>query len=151
MENNKYLNGKIYKITNNLNNDIYIGSTCQNLKQRFQCHIRRYKQFINNKTNKLTVFDLFIKYGVNNCKIELIELYNCNSKNELELKEGYYIKNNNCVNKYIAGRSKQQYRIDNKEKIKNNKKIYYIKNKDIIKEKIKIKKLKLNNFNDDNR
>ncbi len=30
--------GKIYKVTNDYNNDIYIGSTCDTLKSRFRKH-----------------------------------------------------------------------------------------------------------------
>ena len=36
-----------------------------------------------------------------NEEIELVENYPCNSKEELEKKEGEYIKNNECVNKLL--------------------------------------------------
>ena len=41
-----YANGKIYKIIDNTNNNIYYGSTCQKLKERKAQHIRGYKQYL---------------------------------------------------------------------------------------------------------
>jgi hypothetical protein len=40
--------------------------------------------------------------------IELIEDFPCNSKKELHRQEGVYIRNNDCVNKCIAGRPKEE-------------------------------------------
>ena len=36
-----YTKGKIYKITNDFNNDIYVGSTCDTLVKRFSNHKRK--------------------------------------------------------------------------------------------------------------
>ena len=36
----EYSQGKIYKITNDYNDDIYIGSTCDSLAKRFSTHKR---------------------------------------------------------------------------------------------------------------
>ena len=71
-------------------------------------------------------FDIFEKYGIENCKFFLVELYPCKSKEELEAREGYYIRNYDCVNKYIHGRTSKQYYNDNKNKLKE----FYINNKD---------------------
>ena len=112
-----YKNGKIYKITDIAYTKCYIGSTAQPLSKRFSKHKTDYKVWLNGKRNKVSVFDLFEEYGVENCKIELIENYECNSRNELERKEGEHIKNTDCVNKVIAGRTMKQYQQDNKETI----------------------------------
>ena len=56
--------------------------------------------------------------------IELIELFPCNSKEELNKKEGEHIRTNNCVNKLIAGRTDFEYRKENKEQIKHKMKEY---------------------------
>jgi hypothetical protein len=42
---------------------------------------------------------------------------------ELDKREGEHIRNNNCINKYIAGRTMKEYYEDNKEKIKQDMKI----------------------------
>tara|TARA_R110000823_G_C15701201_1_gene476481 strand:+ start:184 stop:606 length:423 start_codon:yes stop_codon:yes gene_type:complete len=64
-----------------------------------------------------------------NVKIELIELYPCNSKDELNKREGELIRSMDCVNKNIAGRTYKEYYVENKE--------YYKKYNEDHKEKIK--------------
>jgi adenylate kinase family enzyme len=112
---NKYAKGKIYKITDIGYNECYYGSTYNLLCKRMDTHRRNYKCYKNGKYHYVTIFSLFDKYGVENCKIELVELYPCGSKNELEMREGWYIQNNECVNKCVMGRTKKQWEEDNKE------------------------------------
>ena len=117
-----YSNGKIYKIepiVEHEEEEIYVGSTTkQYLSQRMDNHRRCFKSWKSGKTNKLTVFDLFDKYGIDNCKIYLLESVNANSKDELLAKEGHYIKTLKCVNRCIAGRTIKEYNNDNLDKIK---------------------------------
>ena len=122
-----YSKGKIYKIINTQNEIIYIGSTIQKLSCRFCKHTH--------------------KGGGN--KIILIENFSCNSKEELVQKEQDYIDQyNNLLNKQRAYNSKEynkncklkydkKYRINNKEKIKEQNKEYRIKNLDKLKERKK--------------
>ena len=60
---------------------------------------------------------LFNKYGVEQCFIELVESFPCETKNHLNAREGFYIKNNACVNKVIAGRTDKEWREDSREQI----------------------------------
>ena len=129
-----YKNGKIYKITDIAYTKMYIGSTCQPLSKRFTNHKKDYKVWKDGKSHKVSSYEIFDEFGIENCKIELIENYECNCKDELLKKEGEHIKNNDCVNKVIPGRTIKEYRIDNKEKIKEHNKEYYIDNKEKIKE-----------------
>ena len=137
---NRYENGKIYKIVDVGYTKCYIGSTCEKLHKRFTRHKIDYRFFIkNNKTTDFTrSFLLFDEFGVENCKIELIENYPCNSKEELSAREGHHQKENDCVNKYIAGRSVKQFHEDNKEYLKEywskKHKEYHEKNPDKINE-----------------
>ena len=62
------------------------------------------------------------KYGVDNCHIILLETFPCGSVDELRAREAYYIRNTPCTNKNIPGRTRQQYRVDNREKISSEKK-----------------------------
>ena len=125
----KYQKGKIYKIVDSNNEKCYYGSTIQKLNIRFNGHKNSY---IYDNRKKSTSKLLFDEFGIENCRIELVELYPCNSIKELNLREGYYIKNNECVNKNIAGRSLKEYRSENKEKISNWHKIHYNNNKERI-------------------
>lgn len=135
----KYANSKIYKIepiVEHYEGDIYIGSTTQKyLSDRMSSHRNKYKLWKDGKDdNKYSVFDIFQKYGVENCNIYLIENYPCESKNELHAKEGYYIKMTKCVNKNIAGRTVKQWFEDHKEQIQEYKKEYYSDHKEEKKE-----------------
>jgi hypothetical protein len=113
-----YKNGKIYKIIDNAYTKMYIGSTTQSLSKRFSMHKSKYIIWKNNnRCSKITVYDIFEEFGIENCKIELIEECLCENRIQLCKKEGEYIKNNNCVNKIIPGRTKQEYNEANKDKI----------------------------------
>ena len=146
---NKYHNGKIYKITDVAYTECYIGSTVQPLCNRMAEHRRHYQQYRRGtKTLEYTSFTLCDKYGVENCKIELVETYKCETKDELAQREGYWIRlEETCLNKQVAGRSKKQYYQDtvdvwreynkqyretNQDKIHCQKKEYYNNNKEQI-------------------
>lgn len=112
----KYINAKIYVIKSP-DSDRYIGSTISSLSVRFSTHKSEYKRWKDHKIGNVTIFQMFEKYGVDNCKIELIENYPCNSKKELERREGELIKSTEkCVNKLVAGRTQQEYHKDNLQK-----------------------------------
>lgn len=126
-----YKNGKIYKIESLIGGCVYYGSTTMKyLSTRLASHkqstIRGYK-ITSHKV---------LQYP--DAKIILIELYPCNDINELIARECYYIKNNECVNKQIPGRTKKEYYNDNKEKIKVIKKEYRDNNKETLRIKKKI-------------
>jgi hypothetical protein len=140
MTTTNYNNGKVYKIEpicEYEEGEIYIGSTTkQYLSQRMTAHRTAYNHSKNGGKTQMTSFNLFDKYGINNCQIVLLELVNVNSKEELHQREAHYIRTLKCVNKNIPSRTKKEYREDNKEKIA-------LKNKEWIednKEKIALKK-----------
>ena len=90
---------KIYKIVNSENSDIYYGSTTKRyLSARFQDHKEKYKLFKAGKFTNQSIFKIFDDVGVDNCKIVLVQLYPCNSRDELTAKETEYICENKCVN-----------------------------------------------------
>ena len=130
-----YSNGKIYKITSIHTDLVYIGSTTQLLCKRLAGHVVHYKRYLNGKFRRVTSFEI-IKLG--DYKIELVEKYPCNDKEELLAREGEVIKNTpNCVNKIIVGRTQMQYRADNKKEIAEKHKQYRADNKNEIAEKKK--------------
>jgi len=132
---NKYQNGKIYKIVCRVTNLVYIGSTTQKyLSNRLKGHVYTF----NKKTGNVTSFKI-LESG--DYYIELVELYPCNSKDELLVRERYYFDVIDCVNKRRPKvtlveqkeERKEQYQI-NKEKIKEVQKEQYQINKEKIKE-----------------
>jgi len=109
---------KIYKIKSPDTDKIYIGCTKSKLKRRLSEHKSRYKQYCNNKSHFYSSFEI-IKYG--NAEIELVEEV-CVDKDANVIEGNVIRKTDNCVNRTIAGRTKEQYYKDNRERILNYKK-----------------------------
>ena len=111
-----YSRGKIYTIWDSNYTKCYIGSTIQQLSKRMQEHRSSYKTHVDDTHGCNSVFDLFDEFGVENCRIELLETFACNNKEELLAREGQCIRENECVNKRIAGRTGKQYYDDNRDR-----------------------------------
>ena len=78
-------------------------------------------------------YELFDKYGIENCDIILIENVNALNYDELGSRESYYIKTLQNINKQIPLRTDMESRKDNEEKIKEGKRNYRQRNKERIK------------------
>ena len=113
----------IYKITNQINQKIYIGKTNRNIKIRFKEHCRNVNK---NSCEKRPLYIAMRKYGIENFFIELIE--EC-SLNEVEEREKYWIEFyrsfKNGYNATIGGDGKSY--IDREIVIKNYKELGEIK------------------------
>jgi hypothetical protein len=79
-----YQEGKIYKIVNDVNDQVYIGSTTQALIKRFRCHCSNAKNSIFATSY---FYDKMREIGIQHFRIELIKLYPCASKEKLETEE----------------------------------------------------------------
>jgi len=141
-----YGNGKIYKIINENNEIIYIGSTAQKLCESYSYHTHK----------------------ASNHRIILIENYSCNNREELRKREQEVIEENtnllNQIRAYVTEEEKKEwhkqhnqkrknnpeyikkkkeydkeYREKNKEEISAKRKEYRENNKDIINQKVKCK------------
>jgi predicted GIY-YIG superfamily endonuclease len=110
-----YHNGQIYMIWSPHTDKVYIGSTTQPLHKRFYDHC-------HGSANKRTTANTIIDCG--DAKIELIEAYPCESKSELDRREGQIIRERNCVNKVVAGRTAAEYRQEKKDEIAKRMKAY---------------------------
>lgn len=76
----------VYKITNNINNYIYIGIT-NNFKRRMREHKNNVENI--NYKYKSKLYNAMRKYGVENFSSEIIEVVN--NREELEEREKYWI------------------------------------------------------------
>lgn len=83
---NDYSNSKIYKITNDINDLIFIGSTIQPLSKALSTHKQR------SKIRKMRFYIDMKMIGPEHFKILLIENHPCNSKEELKAHEDEVIK-----------------------------------------------------------
>lgn len=79
----------IYKITNNINNKIYIGKTVTSIQERWRHHKSdAYSEVHGTKYEHRPLYSAIRKYGINNFTIEEVE--EC-SIEELEEKEKYWV------------------------------------------------------------
>jgi len=126
-----YNNAKIYKIipiNGDDESDIYFGSTTKEfLSQRMVYHRHDYRKWKNGKHHYCSIYAMFEKHGIENCKIVLLENVNANSKDEMLAREAYYIRNFKCINKNIPLRKvnefMHEYNMKNKEKIEEKRKV----------------------------
>jgi hypothetical protein len=130
MTESKYKSGKIYKITDIGYTKCYTGSTIDSLSSRMSKHRCNYKQYLNSNGGSCSAFNLFDEFGVQNCKIELIELASCNSRMELTRLEGKSIREYDCINKLIAGRTRSEYNHDMADVMKQKRLSYYYENQE---------------------
>ena len=126
-----YSQGKIYKITNDYNEDVYVGSTCDTLVKRFSAHKR---SSYNEKTKHRPLYTLINEIGFDRFRIQLIEDCPCEDLYQLRQKEGEYIRKLGTLNKLIAGREtkeySKEYRHDNKEILQEKDRQKYLKSRD---------------------
>jgi group I intron endonuclease len=104
----------VYKITNKITNESYIGQTVQSLKKRWNSHCSI------KSGNKCTyIYRAIQKYGKENFEISIIT--RCNSIEEMNHREAYYIKLFNTLapdgyNLDSGGKNKRTHQ-DTKDKI----------------------------------
>ena len=131
-----YSKGKIYKILNTIDDEIYVGSTVETLSMRMSKHRSDMKKQPQSK-----IYKHMHELGVENFYIELIENFPCNDIYELRAREGHFIREIATLNKLIAGRTQKEYRKqyneEHKEHIKETVKQYYEDNKEHLLEKKK--------------
>ncbi len=134
----KYKNGKIYKVVCDETNLTYYGSTIQPLFKRLWRHKQK-----NEKNGCMTM-------KMTNPKIFLVEDYPCERKEQLLMRERYYIDNNECCNKLNCIRTEEEkqehinktrYNYNNSENGKKQKKKWELKNRDKIYKKKNEKRL----------
>jgi hypothetical protein len=100
-----YSKSKVYKIIDNTNGAIYIGSTTQSLSMRLAGHTSDYKTYLKGKRNFITSFSI-IKNG--NYSIILIEELVCENKEQLQRAERFQIETNECLNQRIPVRTAKE-------------------------------------------
>lgn len=138
-----YQNGKIYAIKSNLGDKVYVGSTTKKyLSERMSDHRGAFKACKKGTAHWCASHELFTQYGVENCYIELVELFPSNTRDELATRENHYIRSLVCVNKQLAistpestVAAKKKYQDNNREKIKEIHRASYERNRAVIRER----------------
>ena len=138
-----YKNGKIYKLVCNKTGSIYIGSTTKTLKHRLSVHVSQCKAISKGKLQCKLSSSKIIEGG--DYKIELIEDFPCENGKQLSAREGFHVRNTECVNinlkihpddlyNHIRERQKARYEED-PEKYRQRQRDWARKNPDKVKAK----------------
>jgi len=106
-----YSNGKIYKIICNKTGLVYIGSTCRTLEERLKEHASNSKRYLNKEKN-IFISSILVTFN-NDFKIELIENYPCDNRQQLEDRENFHILHSVCIN--FSKRNKNIYSYKEKQ------------------------------------
>lgn len=102
--------GIIYKVTNKINNKIYIGQTTQLLKDRIRGHKN---EAFNSSSKKCPFRQAIVKYGIDNFEIEEIEEVDNKLLNEREIYWiDYYDSYYNGYNATLGGQQGKVYSIN---------------------------------------
>jgi hypothetical protein len=149
-----YSKGKVYKIVVDTDEEYkpYVGSTIEELSRRMGGHRSKYKSWKKGKGAHIRSYDLFDKFGVDKCKIILLEEYSCENISQLLMKEREWFDKMECCNKSKPLRKEhenEEYHIEyrqinqnlllekakkyvenNKEKVSKYQKKYYEANKE---------------------
>ena len=120
---NRYQKSKIYKIFSDVGDMVYIGCTTkQYLSQRLAKHKYDYAYYKKKREESGYAFVssclIFDEYGVDNCKIELLEAFPCNSRDEIRKREAHYIKSIPNINNYHNWTPERIEETKNKTKIR---------------------------------
>ena len=146
--------GLIYKITDNTCGSVYYGSTTQTISRRMKGHRSQYKAWVGGKGYNCKSFDILKN---NDYSCSLVEQVECENKVGLLQRERWWIENNECINKNIPARSREerkeqvkeydqtnkeqireynkQYRQQHQEQICERRRQHYQQNKERIKER----------------
>ncbi len=106
-----YSQAKIYKITNDFNNDIWIRTTCDTLVKKFSVHKA---EAIRNVRKDCIIQNTIREYGFDRFRIQLVEDFPCEDVYQLRQRQGHHIREMKAINKYAD--SKDYYE-QNKEQI----------------------------------
>jgi Uri superfamily endonuclease len=123
----KYNEGKIYLLKcKNDPNLIYVGSTINTLYNRLKCHRA------DSKLKPNTLLYKTINNDWDNWTITLYENYKCETKQQLQKREGEIIRLFGTLNTKIEGRTHKEYYDENRNAVLKQKKEYYTANRDKI-------------------
>lgn len=129
---NRYAKGKVYRLVNSVDNEEYVGSTCDTLPKRLYKH----KYDAKLKTSR-RVYQHMNAVGLNNVDIVLVEEFPCNNKMELLRRERYWVDElKPTLNKNIPARTKQEYYTDNIDKMREISAKHYADNAEKIKRRV---------------
>ena len=128
-----YANSRIYRLVCNDTGKQYYGSTTQSLAKRLYTHKGDFKKWQADGHKYMTSYEIIA--GGNYDIVLVEECSDIKNIEQLRARERFHIEGNECVNKYIPGRTPKEHYVDNKEKIAAREAEYYAANKEQIRVK----------------
>jgi hypothetical protein len=131
-----YNNAKVYKVVNDIDDQIYVGSTKNTLRQRLGAH----KSAAKNQRGGQLIYSHMNKLGAEHFYIVLVEAVNCDSRDELRAREEHWRKELKAsLNMFRAiitpeevKQDHKQYNLEHNERILAQKKQYREEQKEMI-------------------
>jgi len=100
-----YANTNLYELrtlTEGYDHLVYRGKTTRDISKRLWEHNHDYQNYLNGTRHYCSSFEI-VKHG--NVKIELVRVANCKNKKHSNRVEGDFIREVECVNKNMPGRT----------------------------------------------
>ncbi len=110
------MKGTVYMIWSSQTPKRYYGSTIQTLSMRMSEHRKRFRKWSVDGLNYVSSYDVLC---FDDARIEWIETVEFENRAELAAREGWWMRNNECSNKNVAGRGAAEWRMEHKEEKKN--------------------------------
>ena len=104
----KKMIGTVYAITSA--RGTYIGSTCKSLARRLSEHMHMRRRWLAGEAHFTSSFDVLAVPHT----ISELERGEFNTPRELRRREGTYIRERECVNRSVAGRTPHEYFLENR-------------------------------------
>jgi hypothetical protein len=123
-----YSLGKVYMIESPSAGLRYIGSTCGELQKRMNGHRHSFMSHLCGKGSYITSFAVLEHHDAT---ISLLEDYPCERADQLAAREGHHIRNTECVNRSVAGRTPAEYYQDHRAHMIAKAKEHHIANRDL--------------------
>ena len=124
----RYANGKIYKLVNDVDGLCYVGSTCAPLSKRLYNHKKKSKEHPERH-----LYKHINEIGWDAVHIVLIEEFSCKNKMELERRERYFIEQlKPQLNLRVPTRTENEWRQENRDIFLEKRKQYREANRDKI-------------------
>lgn len=121
----------VYKITNKINGNFYIGSTIRSFKDRFKEHCGKFMLFLNRggRLDNPILWKAYEKYGIENFQVDILKVMNNATLNEILEQEEKYINElkplyNICQNPTKGGIPNKKLTDSWKEHIREKSKLY---------------------------
>lgn len=137
---NKYSRGKIYKLVNDIDDEFYVGSTCETLAKRKGGH-----KALSKERPHRHVYLHLSKVGWENVHIVLIEEYPCENIEQLKARERHWIDElKPSLNRILPIRTQEErnqyikeWREQNHDKFSQTQRKWREQNKEKIRESVK--------------